>query len=204
MGIKWEYEPQGYELHWRLSMCPDSGECSQPTSQSYGDQIYFECGHTISYLPDFWLPDLGLFAEVKGSMDEVELLRTINAIAAMGGNYHDGRPQNDFLLLGPMPDDPSVRPYRLHMHKGTLYRGAWTLPGESPCDIGTPLAYDVGGDWASISEISDFQAWRTPPFAIRYLLRGIETDAPDAKFTRAYRAARSARFEHGQSGAQLF
>jgi hypothetical protein len=36
LGIRWEYEPEGYEL-------PD-GTC---------------------YLPDFWLPQVGLFAEVK-------------------------------------------------------------------------------------------------------------------------------------------
>ena len=37
LGVKWLYEPQGFEL--------PSGEC---------------------YLPDFHLPDLGLWVEVKG------------------------------------------------------------------------------------------------------------------------------------------
>lgn len=43
MGIKWEYEPEGFEL-----------------------------GNGLRYLPDFWLPDLCLWVEVKpGPPDDV-------------------------------------------------------------------------------------------------------------------------------------
>lgn len=41
LGIRWDYESQGYQ---------------------FGD---------ITYLPDFWLRDLGVFVEVKGELDPV-------------------------------------------------------------------------------------------------------------------------------------
>lgn len=46
LGIRWEYEPQGFAATYRLSL--GAG--------------------TFPYLPDFWLPSLGIWAEVKLSL----------------------------------------------------------------------------------------------------------------------------------------
>lgn len=71
LGIVWEYEPQGYEVTKRL-------ECSD---------------ETFRYLPDFWLPDLKVWFEVKGEIDTISTDRLLNAAASLssnnGGDCHD-------------------------------------------------------------------------------------------------------------------
>lgn len=56
MGIEYRYEPEGYEL------------------KRYD-------GTTVSYLPDFYFPDMGTWGEVKGNMtpedrEKIELFRS--------------------------------------------------------------------------------------------------------------------------------
>jgi hypothetical protein len=84
-GVEWEYEAQGYEL--------PSGAC---------------------YLPDFWLPQLVLHAEVKGSEE---------ALQAEGPRYAEAVftssiPGDALLFLGPVPDPDLGLPLHAAIVKG--------------------------------------------------------------------------------------
>ncbi len=180
LGIAWEYEPQGIHCSWRLSL--DEG--------------------TFPYLPDFWLPDLGLWAEVKGQLADDELFRLLNAAAHLSVNGSMGCGSeaggHDLLILGPLgrPEIPN-QPVRLHMHKGDLYAYAW--PTDEGCrnDRETFIAHDYGGDLSGIIS----RNWTGSTLAW-WLLQGFDPalcHRPGPGFIRALAAARSARFEHGET-----
>lgn len=59
VGIRWEYEPQGYTL----------GEGKR------------------RYLPDFWLPDLATLVEVKGDPNRLDMGVLIDAVSIEGVNW---------------------------------------------------------------------------------------------------------------------
>jgi len=190
MGIRWEYEPQGFEVTWRLS--------------NYDE--------TFRYLPDFWLPDHGLWAEVKGSLNEDEGFRLLNAAASIssnnGGGCHDDG-GNDVLLLGsiPRPDKHEVvSPWVMHLHKGDLEVFQWDPsviypnPGRhqhATSTRGRTIAYDVGDGWRGITWPS---VWPRHEILDRLLAGGPISSKHRSRFNGAYAAARSARFEHGESG----
>lgn len=170
LGLTWEYEPQGHVVTDRLGIC-DRDEWP--------------------YLPDFWLPEMGVWAEVKGSLDNLEMREVLSAAAHLssndGGGCHDNG-GNDVILLGPVPRPGPLANthFRLHMHKGDLNISAAWAPGADPHfgNLGT-LAYDSG-------EVStDCTPTR--------LLAGTLAALP-LHVSQAYTAARSARFEHGERG----
>lgn len=76
LGVKWEYEPQGYRV----------GEQGRP------------------YLPDFYLPSLGWWVEVKGEQQRLDVSLLIDAVHPQHGL---GRPdayyRTNLLILGPIP-----------------------------------------------------------------------------------------------------
>jgi hypothetical protein len=187
LDIAWEYEPQGVLVTHRLTLAEES---------------------EFPYLPDFWLPGLGLWVEVKGSLTNDECLRLLDAAAALssnnGGGCHDSG-GHDIVILGP-PSRPSRHgflPWRLHMHKGDLYSAPWlpsisshgsTCMGNSAqpwCRVAT----DYGGTLAQVMSGADF----TPEQIGSTLLLGAFAPLP-LHIEAALAAARSARFEHGERG----
>lgn len=205
LGIQWEYEPQGFELEWRLSAgwgCEDS--------------------EPIKYLPDFWLPELGLWVEVKGSWTETECDRFLNAAACLssggaGGCRDAGDICADVVLLPNLPDkspgrsDFLWRPIVLHMHKGDLIASAWNPLGETDVHDGRVIASDWGGDAYSahgwdlgrVTKVlmEGYSHWFNPPGS-SWASDGMGAWRQNPQIViDAYIAARSARFEHGQSGA---
>jgi hypothetical protein len=91
LGIKWAYEPQGYEI---------------PTDPWVTE--------TRGYLPDFWLPDFDVWCEVKGQLDHGGMNRILMAACGAGlplSPHHNGSPRNDdlfpwrhrILMLGDVP-----------------------------------------------------------------------------------------------------
>lgn len=62
--IKWEYEPEGYKLPWKNS--------------------------TIKYLPDFFLPEMNSFFEVKGVMEEFDKEKLFALARAVRNERKDG------------------------------------------------------------------------------------------------------------------
>jgi hypothetical protein len=57
LNIKWEYEPEGFDL-----------------------------GNGLRYLPDFWLPDLNLWVEVKPSFPDFVTLEKASRLVIQGGD----------------------------------------------------------------------------------------------------------------------
>lgn len=164
LDIRWEYEPQGYEVSHRVT----------------GAEGAFR------YLPDFWLPDLGVWGEVKGDLSDDEAARLVDAAASLssndsGGCHDDGG--HDLAVFGHLTHSwDTGQPIRLHMHKGILL--ASCLWCNDPHNNYTPVADDCGGP---------------PPGLAALLLRGYwcarHNVAP--RHLSAIDAARTARFEHG-------
>lgn len=150
------------------------------------------------YLPDFLLTDCGTWVEVKGSaamLDVVLLQRSVELLPKMTAQRGETGPH--LMLLGPIPEpipedsgDWGWQSWDLRSHRGEqivdcTWHGfgayqknlrPWYLCNASKA---TPYAYDEPAD-----------EWLKPA------LDEYEYGVPDA-----YRAARSARFEHGWSGA---
>lgn len=166
LGITWDYEPQGHVVTDRLNIC-DRDEWP--------------------YLPDFWLPELRLWVEVKGSLDDREMRQALSAAADLSSPAGGCGGGHDVLILGPIPrPGPFTRSHlRLHMHKGDLKPSLAWAPEADPHYGGDTLAYDAG----------EIRPGCTPA----RLLNGDPAWLPQ-QISDAYAAARSARFEHGERG----
>lgn len=213
MGIKWEYEAQGFE-------------CSHRLTDWLGSD-----GKTFSYLPDFWLPELEVFAEVKGTLDPAALGKVMDAAAYLSTNGDCGclvgiahNPGYATVMLGPIPD-PDFRevkvPVVVHLHKGDLLVTQWSSQKRMNfCPGGESVATDMEKLHMPIPNIIDLFLNGMPhPDAYVRPKRPEPGDPPwvawkfeshldliDGSFMPwewcdGYRAARSARFEFGQSGA---
>ena len=170
LGIRWEYEAQGYEVGWRLTLREGK----------------------FNYLPDFWLPDLNMWAEVKGDWTTDECDRFLNAAAELSAPA-GGCGEYSVAILGPIPARTQWQPWVLHMHKGDLNISPW--PGGCYHDTTYTIARDVGGNaygevGTSIEEIATLLlgGWHNDPIA-----------ASDIPWQRALLAGRRARFEFGQT-----
>lgn len=189
LGIEWMYEPQGYEI-------PNLENGSFP------------------YLPDFWLPREHLWVEVKGVMTPEVYQSLLLAAAPTGLPDHLGAetfvPRTfdwytpRLAILGAIPGkhdaDESHAPR--HCQLGTitdlvvrhdfvfrqygLIEQAW-----APLLIGTPTVENIYFAGADIpADVLDRSVNATA-------IPGI---ASPSELQDAYRAARMARFEHGESG----
>lgn len=174
LKIQWQFEPQGFAL--------PSGK---------------------AYLPDFHLPELDLWVEVKG--DEGDLRASGDRLAEFAMNQ-DG---NGLLILGPVLDASLGLPQHFVLTRHAHCCGkqilclhiAWVdmlAGGRAVNEVGFPCAAlgnhgsislpglrGYGGGKATYTEPGQIIDWPTEPAHVN-----------------AYRAARSARFEHGESGAQ--
>jgi hypothetical protein len=170
----WKYEPQGYVVE------------GQP------------------YLPDFWVDEVG-WVEVKGELDRAGLLKLGLAAGPDGlpltlsdetipseiGRSRPGwtwlgiaRPfLPRLLLLGDIPSPVSWIHYQFGLSNGrhVVYRNAVLLPA----------GMTSVGDWSLVGA--------DPLPAMPHGGEG-RIIQPFSQVTDAYRAARSARFEHGESG----
>lgn len=179
IGVRWEYEPQGFHVTRRLQCREEDGGLDE-----------------FLYLPDFWLPDADMFAEVKGALTDDECERLLHAAASLSSNdgggcgYDNGG--KDLLILGPVYRSDAQRwPTRLHMHKGTVYASPW--PAAGACNNGEAIADDSGLDSISLSTVAV------------YLLEGCQRNdtwvpyPSDCLYAEALTKARGARFEHGEA-----
>lgn len=160
LGVRWQYEVEGYECGTRLS---------------WSDR-------TIKYLPDFWLPDLGTWAEVKGAWgDERAAKDWLHCVADLSGNYST-RGDAEFFLLGEI----GVAPAAFRMHKGDLFVAPAALAPAAPRGGETLVACD-SNDW--------------PGLAVVMAIPSGGAEWPYRVTGKAIDRARAARFEHGESGA---
>lgn len=166
LGIPWEYEPQGYET--------GAGR----------------------YLPDFWLPEMRMWAEVKGQFTHADFVRTVGAARELRPPQ-DGQVMSQLLFLGPVPRPGTAWVHvelqilrELLLWQGAFFcrfGGAWTLKS-----IGTPCTFGKGAFDSADEDLTAF-----------FRQASLESaDEPrltvDADVDEAYRAARSARFEFGR------
>jgi hypothetical protein len=133
LGIRWEYEKEGYEL---------------PSGR---------------YLPDFWLPQVQMWAEVKPvEFSVLEKLKATELSVATG-----------FPVLQ-LVGTPENKPYLAIEHETRAVEVEYCLT----CYHGYP------------QEEGRFYSWP-----------GDDEDGRHDDTARAVEAARSARFEYGESGA---
>lgn len=187
LRIQWEYEPQGYVV----------GEPGRP------------------YLPDFWLPSERVWVEVKGSETQLDVALTVAAANLGSGLPATGNVQNDhhvrLLILGAIGEVREVESKAqprwtgfmipsyavLTVHNDDILQGtAWfTASGLQVSPEGGVIAPD-GGDinWSTYR-----REWGNLVGGGGCLQDG--GSRPDLLLADAYRSARSARFEHGESGA---
>jgi hypothetical protein len=181
MGIEWEYEKEGYET-----------------------QLGW-------YLPDFWLPGVDAFAEVKGSQHSCFEISKCNSVSVNTGK--------SFVFLDGVP---SLSPYVIIRpdHKATSFREAMVGVTNLQVLFNEYLQRPHFVVWAHKHDDAEgltcmLHNQRKVPFgqagrAVGDLMRRRHTDICKScmlKFTNptqlvgnAISAARSARFEHGERG----
>jgi hypothetical protein len=198
LGVAWEYEPQGFEVGPLWCHTPDAGPLARRRM----------------YLPDFYLTNQALWVEVKGN--DAQLDRSL-LLAAM--DSHNGlpwfnqaglwvQPPSDrygdrLLILGPIPR-PSFEHHHAHSMlyywNGYVFRH-WNVFLPPPFALLDITGY---GDFPDTDELFATDGGEFTNIPIVASRAGEATPAgakPDPRVIDAYTAARSARFEHGQSGA---
>lgn len=179
LDIRWEYEKEGFEL-----------------------------GEAGRYLPDFWLPEQRYWIEIKAEYPAASERKKLQAFAW-------GMPNDEVYLF----DRPDFRPpfmeYSSNPRELPDFAGAWGRlfsKNASPDDYegdcaqwwgqctecmleNRPATFGVGHSRFMVQHAVLKHAWDAQE---RYVGGGCD-DTVD--LVEAYRAARQARFEHGENGA---
>lgn len=168
LGIRWDYEPEGFEL-----------------------------GNGLRYLPDFWLPDVGLWVEVKpGALD------TPAREKAWRLALNTGHPV--FVTHG-LPDGPG----RIFVTSMSDF-GELTEDGDCGLEYPAVVSWHKGArtigvmddraenDRLTIGELVCKQLLNGPSF--RCFPSGTRLAPVTGVALKALDAARSARFEFGEKG----
>jgi hypothetical protein len=179
LGIVWEYEPEGFHCDYRLTG---------------------ERGRSFRYLPDFYLPELDVYAEAKATLTETEARNLLCATACLPVRKGE---IGGLVMLGSgvlsglrrLPARLSIRPRNLLGLKGSVMGSAW-IPNNSAEQI-VELAFSVDVVPGDVNEhvIGRMINGVFPHFGDEYQY----TDSWK-KICEAYSKANSARFEWGESG----
>lgn len=150
MGIIWEYEPEGFKM--------DNGIC---------------------YLPDFYLPELDIWVEVKGVLNSIDEEKIYN--------FEEVDKIGQIIMVGEIPPecDDVVEWVYDHYKKWDAYRNGFLDFPYLPCTCPTcgKFGFEFDGRGSRICRHDDDD-------------KGYS--ANDPKILAAYRVARLARFEHGE------
>lgn len=162
LGIQWEYEKEGYPL--------PSGP----------------------YLPDFWLPQVDMWAEVKGyrfTDEELALCAQLANATEKEVLLLDGMPTNHtYCALNPSSYEHGGWTVEISIYDIQDGNRYWIDEARFYCDGGDSC--DFGGD--------PFKPFPAKPNASKFLLGFCRKNTEGDE--RALKAARSARFEHGEQG----
>lgn len=165
LAVAWSYEPEGFELA--------SGQ---------------------RYLPDFWLPDLRLWLEVKGTRDDAAVEAWREFAAAADPDWELPAEGPDL----PPPTRPLPEPWR-----GRALLAYGDIPDPRRPAAGDSESMLVLGDWwyrwtrcPSCGQLG--AEWQGRAERLPCPCEIPETyNAEDPVLLRAYAAALGARFEHG-------
>jgi hypothetical protein len=182
-GISWEYEPQGYVIEPYASHNTDAGA---NISGPYGP---------TPYLPDFLLPDCGTWIEVKGDSRGIDLPLMEAACRQLPDRAGAG-PR--LMILGPIPEPTIVGDWAWHAFS----------PCSGPCCEREPSVHcnlcDGSGvdhsNWGFGRFHKNRRPWWLSSSGPDWVTPALDMDETcDDVVLAAYRAARSARFEHGET-----
>jgi hypothetical protein len=194
LGIKYEYEREGYEIIDRGGW-EDSAPFYDPKRSR--DKKWW-------YLPDFYLPKTKTWVEVKGSFADVDLEYYEMLIQAV--DWEDGLPdtfRSDYtdrglLLLSNIPDRGQWCYPCIQNTKGVVLSGMVFAENRGP-------EYDGFKEWDYClvdgydAPYYDIAAKRLKELLMKWY--PMHRPHPDGhSLDEAYKRARSARFEHGCSG----
>jgi len=187
LGIKWQYEPQGYLVG-----------CNQRP-----------------YLPDFYLPRERLWVEVKGSEDALDMDLLVAAATAHSGLPYDadGTPHPDpshagprLLVLGPIPEHRYINVQPVHavlsFWKGDILQTSAWFDADGSINHEDAAGGRVGSDAPEVFWDTRGSEWGALTGTGSLIFDG-DTRPTDVqrRVADAYQAARSARFEHGETPA---
>jgi hypothetical protein len=187
LGVPWQYEPQGFMV---------------------GSE-----GHQRPYLPDFYLPGIGTWVEVKGDPLGLDLRLIADAVDPKTGlGRHNPYYETTVLILGDIPAPGSAYLHWLASRQGyaSCDRGCGCMDVQysKVAFLAVPkVITEEMGDTALLDR------WQLGAILYQFGRSHLRPDMADAtkaqatglapvsrRVDEAYRAARSARFEHGESG----
>tara|TARA_R110000868_G_scaffold76341_2_gene219609 strand:- start:981 stop:1682 length:702 start_codon:yes stop_codon:yes gene_type:complete len=197
LGVKWEYEPEGFQ--W------EAQTIIRDTRTRFAHEGQLAGG---KYLPDFLLPDLDAWFEVKGPKPTEEDYR-------LAGEFSWVQDRTHFLAWGQIPDPRNMDAYGYSGDTGPGGGGSRNIEVDGGSDFDyalcvCPWCDEVGfqyeGRGARIHGykhhgLTTEQAWEAVRGRGFWRIDDKCYTANDPKILAAYTAARSARFEHGESGA---
>jgi hypothetical protein len=232
LGIKWWYEPEGFSLRYdykefvanRAILLEMTGD--EPLYEILRQTFKHLDGKEYSYLPDFYLPELNYWIEVKGpnpNREEIEKAFMLNQLALnsskeKGGIFgYSGFDSGSVALAllrmakAGAEEPPIKEPEYRGLLRGSL-RLCWQ---ECPLclkvgigKIGEPFCRNCHDGVAA--HLANYLAARHPVISeVGTKALGLSKDLMNPEFfasghksprlQQAYREARSARFEHGES-----
>lgn len=186
LDIPWEYEPEGYDL-----------------------------GAAGLYLPDFYLPTIGsngLWVEIKATAPTTDETRKLEALVAMSGRpgtFRVGEPFINVQLAA--RGDSEHTDGSSHLDNAWIYLGANRADGPylfCVCPWCRKVGFEFDGRGARVctykKHYADEQTASVALIGTRYEGQRVDDkcySGGHTKIRNAALAARSARFEHQQSGA---
>jgi hypothetical protein len=176
LRITWEYEAQGYHVG------------PYPYGVANGRVLTRES----TYLPDFFLPEQGLFFEVKGVSPDEPYQRMLSTFTGQVG-------KSLILAVGSIPaadrfvvGDENSSPFWMD-----LFDGVNTFEGEGSWDNYQAWCVCLTGRHYGVAFMGN---GHRIPCACNTGNFGKYTSSHSDRILAAYSAARSARFEHGEQG----
>lgn len=155
VGIKWEYEAEGFDL-----------------------------GSAGFYLPDFWLPDMRLWVEVKGNIFRVEESLKAKALASLGEPGFD----KGILKIVGLPDEYDYINGYCNTYSGVDNVKYLFMFSSNPKFLVNPPVFfmEETAEIVLPIKLSEQECEKQAEESIWLYLKGIA-------------AAKSARFEHGET-----